>query len=175
MREAELRRVDYDVRERSEYLNSLASEQFLVAIGFLRFTGFEPIRPAPRSSRLRPRWPRDHALSLAYFSKTSRVYSACIAFREICPFRTLAILKRSGSVGARDFLNLAILAGPGLLPNRLSNNPIVSSLARDMFRECFVFDQAHRLCGGSSDHDSRRFRRNVECRRFGIACIAAAA
>jgi len=52
MREAELRRVDYDVRERFEYLNSL--EQFLVAIGFLRFTGFEPIRPAPRSSRLRP-------------------------------------------------------------------------------------------------------------------------
>ena len=115
---------------------------------------------------LRLRWPRDHALSLAYFSKTSRVYSACIAFREICPFRSLAILKRLGSVGARDFLNLAIL------PNRLSNNPIVSSLARDMFRECFVFDQAHRLCGGSSDHDSRRFRRNVECRRFGIACIA---
>ena len=34
-------------------------------------------------------------------------------------------------------------------------------------------EQAHRLCGGSSDHDSRRFRRNVEHRRFGIACIAA--
>jgi hypothetical protein len=34
-------------------------------------------------------------------------------------------------------------------------------------------EQAHRLCGGSSDHDSHRFRRNVECRRFGIACIAA--
>ena len=34
-------------------------------------------------------------------------------------------------------------------------------------------EQAHRLCGGSSDHDSRRFRRNVEYRRFGIACIAA--
>ena len=136
MREAELRRVDYDVRERSEYLNSL--EQFLVAIGFLRVTGFEPIRPAPRSSRLRPRWPRDHALSLAYFSKTSRVYSACITFREICPFRSLAIFKRSGSVGARDFrLNLAknLVAGPGVLPNRRSNNPIVTSLVRDMFRE----------------------------------------
>jgi hypothetical protein len=29
-------------------------------------------------------------------------------------------------------------------------------------------EQAHRLCGGSSDHDSHRFRRNVEYRRFGI-------
>jgi hypothetical protein len=67
-----------------------------------------------------------HALSLAYFSKTSRLYSACTAFREICPFRSLAIFKRSGSVGARDFrLNLAknFRAGPGVLPNRLSNNP----------------------------------------------------
>jgi hypothetical protein len=34
-------------------------------------------------------------------------------------------------------------------------------------------EQPHRLCGGSSDHDSHRFRRNVEYRRFGIACIAA--
>ena len=34
-------------------------------------------------------------------------------------------------------------------------------------------EQTHRLCGGSSDHDSHRFRRNVEYRRFGIACIAA--
>jgi hypothetical protein len=34
-------------------------------------------------------------------------------------------------------------------------------------------EQAHRLCGSSSDHDSHRFRRNVEHRRFGIACIAA--
>ena len=34
-------------------------------------------------------------------------------------------------------------------------------------------EQSHRLCGGSSDHDSHRFRRNVEYRRFGIACIAA--
>jgi hypothetical protein len=34
-------------------------------------------------------------------------------------------------------LNLAksFLAGPGVLPNRLSNNPIVPSLVRDMFRE----------------------------------------
>ena len=83
-------------------------------------------------------WPWDHALSLAYFSKTSRLYSARTAFREICPFRSLAIFKRSGSVGARDFrLNLAknLVAGPGVLPNRLSNNPIVTSLVRDMFRE----------------------------------------
>jgi len=51
---------------------------------------------------------------------------------------SLAIFKRSGSVGARDFrLNLAknLVAGPGVLPNRLSNNPIVTSLVRDMFRE----------------------------------------
>jgi hypothetical protein len=34
-------------------------------------------------------------------------------------------------------------------------------------------EQAHRLCGSSSDHGSHRFRRNVEDRRFGIACIAA--
>jgi len=34
-------------------------------------------------------------------------------------------------------------------------------------------EQTHRLCGGSSDHDSHRFLRNVEYRRFGIACIAA--
>ena len=34
-------------------------------------------------------------------------------------------------------------------------------------------EQAHCLCGGSSDPDSHRFRRNVEHRRFGIACIAA--
>jgi hypothetical protein len=40
-------------------------------------------------------------------------------------------------------------------------------------------EQAHRLCGGSSDHGSHRFhrnavrfRRNVEYRLFGIACIA---
>src|SRR6516162_10130450 len=81
---------------------------------------------------------RDHALSLAYFSKTRRLYSARTAFREICPFRSLAIFKRSGSVGARDFrLNLAknLVAGPGVLPNRLPNNPIVTSLVRDMFRE----------------------------------------
>ena len=83
-------------------------------------------------------WSRDHALSLAYFSKTSRLYSACTALREICPFRSLAIFKRSGSVGTRDFrLNLEknLVAGPGVLPNRLSNNPIVTSLVRDMFRE----------------------------------------
>jgi hypothetical protein len=34
-------------------------------------------------------------------------------------------------------------------------------------------EQTHRLCGGISDHDSHRYRRNVEYRRFGIACIAA--
>src|SRR6516225_10552009 len=75
-------------------------------------------------------WSRDHALSLAYFSKISRLYSACTAFREICPFRSLAIFRRSGSVGARDFrLNLAksFLAGPEVLPIRMSKNPIVSS------------------------------------------------
>src|SRR6516225_10020782 len=80
-------------------------------------------------------WSRDHALSLAYFSKTSRLYSARTAFRETCPFRSL---KRSGSVGACDFrLNLAknLVAGRGVLPNRLSNNPTVTSLVRDMFRE----------------------------------------
>jgi adenylate cyclase len=32
MREGELRRVDHDVRERSEYINSLANEQFLVSV-----------------------------------------------------------------------------------------------------------------------------------------------
>ena len=29
-------------------------------------------------------------------------------------------------------------------------------------------ERAGRLCGGSSDHDSHRFRRNVGYRRFGI-------
>src|ERR1700744_3619789 len=75
---------------------------------------------------------RHHALSLAYFSRTSRLYSACTAFREICPFRSLAIFKRSGSVGARDFrLNLAknLLAGPGELPTRLAIYRCLSSLA----------------------------------------------
>ena len=95
------------------------------------------LSPSARS-QLGGGWSRDHALSLAYFSNTSRLYSARTAFREICPFRSLAIFKRSGSVGARDFrLNLAknLVAGPGVLPNRLSNNPIVTSLVRDMFRE----------------------------------------
>src|SRR5262249_5705164 len=93
--------------------------------------------PSARS-RLGGGWPRDHALSLAYFSKTSRLSSARTALREICPFRSLAIFKRSGSVGARDFRsNLAknLVAGPAVLPNRLPNNPIVTSLVRDMFRE----------------------------------------
>ena len=94
------------------------------------------IFPSPSArSQLGGGWSRDHALSLAYFSKTSRLYSARTAFRETCPFRSL---KRSGSVGACDFrLNLAknLVAGRGVLPNRLSNNPTVTSLVRDMFRE----------------------------------------
>jgi hypothetical protein len=108
--------------------------------------GFGPVSPLVRHAAISSSdpelagrgWSWDHALSLAYFSKINRLYSACTAFREICPFRSLAIFKRSGSVGARDFrLNLAknLVAGPGVLPNRLSNNPIVSSLVRDMFRE----------------------------------------
>lgn len=79
---------------------------------------------------------RNHALSSAYFSWISRLYSACTAFREMCPFRSLAIFRRSGSVGACDFrLNLAksLLAGPGVFPNRRSNHPIVSSLVRGHF------------------------------------------
>jgi hypothetical protein len=53
----------------------------------------------------------------------------------------LAIFKRSGSVGARDFrLNLAknFVVGSEVLPDRLSNNPILSSLVRDMFRETYI-------------------------------------
>jgi hypothetical protein len=45
-------------------------------------------------------------------------------------FRSLAIFRRSGSVGARDFrLNLAKSGVPGadVLPNSRSNHPIVSS------------------------------------------------
>src|SRR3954447_2624856 len=66
---------------------------------------------------------RNQALSCEYFSRTSRLYSSLTALREICPFRSLAIFRRSGSVGARDFLlNLAKswLAGPGVLPNSRS-------------------------------------------------------
>jgi hypothetical protein len=74
--------------------------------------------------------PLHQSLSCAYFSKISRLYSSLTALREMCPFRSLAIFRRSGSVGARDFLlNLAKswLVGPGVLPNSRSNHPMVSS------------------------------------------------
>jgi hypothetical protein len=73
---------------------------------------------------------RSQDLSCAYFSKSSRLYSSLTALREICLFRSLAIFRRSGSVGARDFrLNLAKSGVPGaeVLPNSRSNHPIVSS------------------------------------------------
>jgi hypothetical protein len=71
-----------------------------------------------------------HDLSCAYFSRSSRLYSSLTALFETCPFRSLAIFRRSGSVGARDFrLNLARsgVAGADVLPNSPSNHPIVSS------------------------------------------------
>jgi hypothetical protein len=73
---------------------------------------------------------RNQDLSCAYFSKSSRLYSSLTALREICRFRSLAIFRRSESVGARDSrLNLAKsrVAGVDVLPNSRSNHPIVSS------------------------------------------------
>ena len=53
-------------------------------------------------------------------------------------------------------------------------------ISRTATRECELLHTSlsqkratHRLCGASSDHDSHWFHRNVEYRRFGIACIAA--
>ncbi|MHC2635471.1 hypothetical protein ACVME5_008156 [Bradyrhizobium liaoningense] len=72
----------------------------------------------------------NHDLSCAYFSKTSRSYSSRTALRETCPFRSLAIFRRSGSVGALDVrLNLAKnrVGADDVLPNSRSNHSMVSS------------------------------------------------
>jgi hypothetical protein len=72
----------------------------------------------------------NHDLSCSYFSRSSRLYSSLTAFREICPLRVLAICRRSGSVGARDFrLNLtkSLAVGEDALPNSRSNHPMMSS------------------------------------------------
>ena len=85
---------------------------------------------------------RNHALSWAYFSKSSRLYSSRTALREMRPLRSLAIFRRSGSVGARVtlLLNLASrLAGSGVLPNRRSNHPIVFlPWLRQFGRDCIT-------------------------------------
>ena len=95
---------------------------------------------------------RNQALSCEYFSKTSRLYSSLTALREICPFRSLAIFRRSGSVGACDFLlNLARNwpVGPGVFPNSRSNHPIVSSPV--ILRITTAYHREFRTLGSSTE------------------------
>lgn len=140
-------RGDIHERDRSGTLPTVARDGYRVMTTLAQGTSGTPVRlgvrPRARSARnfvhtnRAPALPvvaqldriRHQDLSCAYFSNSSRLYSSLTALRETCPLRSLAIFRRSGSVGARDFrLNLAKsrVAGADVLPNSRSNHPIVS-------------------------------------------------